>query len=716
AVRRDAVYSNIVYELRQLQARNPARAYGNLLEAIGTNDITGYFPFWPEAKTQPDPTRYILNRLQREGAGKIKLGLDLQGGVSFLVQMQYETNPEHLLDTLVQEAKNKDAAFTNMLEAVQRVVKNQPDIQIAQVLDILATNDLARYFDAVPQGTATNRARAIVEWVHRRALETSQREAALGQAVEVLRKRVDRFGVAEPIIQPAGSDRILIQLPGLSEAEKESAMRQIQRAAFLEFRLVHPDSDELVMRGERAPGYEFLPHPHETVIGGQRVTVPGYLVQKKPAYGMTGKYIKNAFPTRDPYGGGIQIAFNLTSEGAKIFGKLTEENVGRQLAIVLDGVLYSAPVIRTAILGGSGVIEGDFDIAEAQELANVLQNPLEAPVKIIEAREVDPSLGKDTIQSGIRAAIIGAAAVAAFMLFYYLLAGLVANVALLLNVLIILGVMCAIEATFTLPGIAGIVLTIGMAVDANVLIFERIREELTAGKSLRGAIAAGYSKAFGTILDTNLTTLIASVILIIFGTGPVKGFGTALTIGITASMFTALVVTRLIFDLLLDKNVLKSLPMLKLIGATNIDFLRWAVPAFIASWALILVGNAYGVFIRGHKVLGPDFAGGIQQTYLFTTPPGGSAETLREDVRKALAPLGLEDVAPVVQRSLATGAETLRLVLPYKEGISELVSNTLREKLPQYNFSHPSVDTVGPVVGKEITRSAIIATLLAMFG
>lgn len=716
AVRRDVTFSNIVYELRQLQARNPARTFGNLLDAIGTNDITRYFPYWPEAKNQPDPTRYILHQLQKKAAGKIRLGLDLQGGVSFLVQMQYEVNPEHLLDTFIHEAKNTDAAFTNIVNTVQQVIKETPSIQIGQLLDILATNDIARYFGSAPVGGATNRARAVAEWVYQRALETSRREAALAQAVEVLRRRVDKFGVAEPIIQPAGSDRILVQLPGLSEADKESAMRQIQRAAFLEFRLVHEQSDELVLRGERAPGYEFLPHPHEAVVGGQRVTVPGYLVQKKPAYGMTGKYVKNAFPIRDPYSGGLQIAFNLTSEGAKIFAKLTEANIGRQLAIVLDGVLYSAPVIKNAILGGHGVIEGNFDLAEAQELANVLQNPLEAPVKIIESREVDPSLGKDTIQSGIRAALIGAAAVALFMLVYYMLAGLIADVALALNVLIILGVMCYIRATFTLPGIAGIVLTIGMAVDANVLIYERIREELAAGKSLRGAIAAGYSKAFWTIFDTNLTTLIASVILIILGTGPVKGFGTTLTIGVIASMFTALVVTRLIFDFLLEKNLIKSLPMLSLVRGTKIDFLRWVVPASIASVVLILVGNGYGIFVRGHRVLGPDFAGGIQQTYLFSTPPGASAHTLRDDVRKVLAPLGLGEVTPVVQRNLATGVETLRLVLPYKEGVSELVANTLREKLPQYKFSPPSVDNVGPVVGKEITRTAVIATLVAMFG
>ena len=233
-------------------------------------------------------------------------------------------------------------------------------------------------------------------------------------------------------------------------------------------------------------------------------------------------------------------------------------------------------------------------------MANVLENPLRAPLKVIESREVDPTLGKDSISSGIKAALIGTIAVVVFMFVYYLMAGVVANAALMLNIVILLGVMCSIGTTLTLPGIAGIVLTIGMAVDANVLIFERIREEVAAGKSLRGSLSAGYDKAFGTIFDSNLTTLISSVILIFMGTGPVKGFGVTLTIGVTVSMFTALVVSRLMFEFLLSRNLIKNFNMLHIVKGAKYDFMKWALPAFTASWLLILIGNGYG-FIPGSR-------------------------------------------------------------------------------------------------------------------
>src|SRR4029077_5885726 len=231
------------------------------------------------------------------------------------------------------------------------------------------------------------------------------------------------------------------------------------------------------------------------------------------------------------------------------------------------------------IEGGNGVIEGDYTPQEAFTLQTVLENPLKAPLKIEARRAVGPTLVKGSIRSGLRAAIYGTLAVSVFMLVYYMIAGMVANVALIANIIILLGVMCAIGTTLTLPGIAGIVLTVGMAVDANVLIYERIREELAKGKSLRGSIAAGYARAFGTIFDSHVTTLISSVILIFMGTGTVKGFGVALTIGVAASLFTALVVTRLIFDWLLAKELIKDLKMLHIIRNTKIDFMRWALPA-----------------------------------------------------------------------------------------------------------------------------------------
>src|SRR4029077_2611708 len=259
------------------------------------------------------------------------------------------------------------------------------------------------------------------------------------------------------------------------------------------------------------------------------------------------------------------------------------------------------------IEGGNGVIEGDYTPQEAFTLQTVLENPLKAPLKIEARRAVGPTLVKGSIRSGLRAAIAGTLAVSLFMLVYYMVAGMVANVALMANIVILLGVMCSIGTTLTLPGIAGIVLTVGMAVDANVLIFERIREELGKGKSLRGALQAGYARAFGTIFDSHVTTLISSVILIFMGTGSVKGFGVSLTIGVAASLFTALVVTRLIFDFLVSRNMITKLPMLHLIPATmKLDFMKLAVPAFIASWTLIVVGIGYGIH-RGSDVFGVEF-------------------------------------------------------------------------------------------------------------
>ena len=313
-----------------------------------------------------------------------------------------------------------------------------------------------------------------------------------------------------------------------------------------------------------------------------------------------------------------QIDFMLTDDGAKKFAKTTREYVGHRMAIVLDGDLYSAPNIQTPIEGGNGQITGSFTIEQAQELANVLQNPLKAPLHIMYTRDVDPTLGKDSIRSGIHASMYGVIFVSAFMLVYYFIAGLAANVALITNIIILLGVMCSVGTTFTLPGIAGGVLTVGMAVDANVLIYERIREELAKGKSLRGAIDAGYARAFGTIFDSHVTTLISSIILIFMGTGEIKGFGVTLTIGVAASLFTALVVTRLIFNWLLDRNWLKSLPMLHIIRSAKINFMGVATPLFIATWVFVLLSLGYGFFGRGEKLFGVDFLGGDSTIFKFT--------------------------------------------------------------------------------------------------
>ncbi len=642
AVNRDATYTNIIQQARQLQKQYPQRTFGNLREAIGSNTITNYFP-WIHVKTQKDPTLAVLHRLQQDAAGRIKLGLDLQGGTEFLV------------------------------------------------------------------GFATNKAGASSEKGTNVVAETYEKERMLSEAVEVLRKRVDKFGVAEPILQPAGDDRILVQLPGLSEAEKQAAKEQIQRAAYLEFRLVHPQSDQLVGQGLVPPGYELLKMPRRS-RDGQETLIP-YLVKKGPVYGLTGQYVKRAYVTPDPISNQPEIALSFTSKGAELFGKVTQENVGHQLAIVLDGELYSAPVIRVPILDGNAVIEGDFTLTEAYSLANVLENPLEAPLELISERSVEASLGKDNIRSGIVASIIGTLAVSLFMLVYYMLAGVVANIALILNVVILLGVMCSVGTTLTLPGIAGIVLTVGMAVDANVLIYERIREELAKGKSLRGALAAGYDRAFGTILDSNVTTLIASIILIFMGTGPVKGFGVTLTIGVAVSMFTALVVTRMIFDFMLEKGWLKSLPMLRLIRGSHFDFMRWAKPAFACSWLLIVIGIGYG-FVRGKSAFGVDFVGG--DNLVLSVAPSWNVEQNREKVRQVVESTGAKDAVVQFQTDMVSGRKTLRVTTPFEQG--KKVEVALQQQFPDAQFQEVLLDKVGPVVGREVLRSALIACLLSLFG
>jgi SecD/SecF fusion protein len=638
AVNQDATFSNILAQMDALQKAGANSEFANLRAAISTNDIEGYFPFI-NATNELDPTTFILNRIQRDASGKIKLGLDLQGGTAFLVEMD--------------------------------------------------TNTLANPGD-------TN------------AVVSSQDTAgALSQAVEVLRKRVDQFGVAEPVIQPMGGNQILIQLPGLSEADKDSAATNIQKAAYLEFRMVKEDSDEIINNNDPIPpGYELLKHI-EPPQNGKPTPPEIVIVKKKAENGLAGDIVKNAMMGRDQMGA-PNIQFTLTDAAGRRFGEVTRNNIGQRLAIVLDHQLYSAPSIRSEI-DNNGEITGHFTPEEAQKLAAVLQNPLRAPLKVDSSYDVAPTLGRDSIRSGIQASVWAVILVSAFMLIYYRVAGLTANIALITNIVILLGVMCSVGTTFTLPGIAGVVLTIGMAVDANVLIYERLREELAKGKSLRGAIAAGYARAFGTIFDSHVTTLISSVILIFMGTGEIKGFGVTLTIGVAASLFTALVVTRLIFDFLLDRNWLKSLGMFHLIRSTSVNFMGVAKPLFIITWAFVVLSLGFG-FMRGSHLFGVDFLGGDSTTVSF------KQRVDEKDLRTSLTAVIQGDVQIQYQTDVSSGAETLRVTTPLNT--ASKVKQILAEKFSQagWDWDKSVTKSVGATVGADVRNSAIIASLMAMFG
>ncbi len=634
-------FDEIVKKAQQLDTSNmdrtPGITYSNLLVAISTNDIRPFFPSnYINAAVERDVTRGILNRVQRSAAGKFRLGLDLQGGTQFLLEMDMS--------------------------------RAQTNAGVMMNADFIAE-----------------------------------------QAVEVLRRRVDRFGVSEPVIAPAGGGRILVQLPGLSESDKLQAKAQIQKAAFLEFRMVHPDSEGQLSRGVVPPGYVRMYEMVPSGTPGQRVPQP-ILVKRASERGLSGKHVEGAGVGHDPATGSPYVSFSLRPEGAQLFGEITQAAIGERLAIILDGEVVSAPRINGAILGGNGQITGSFTDKEAFELATSLENPLAAPLEVKEERGVDPSLGADAIASGKMATLLGVGGVAAFMIVYYLTAGLVANVALFLNILIMLGVMCSLDVTFTLPGIAGIVLTIGMAVDANVLIYERMREELAAGKSVRGAVSSGYDKAFGTIFDSNLTTLISSVLLIIMGTGPIKGFGVALTVGLCVSMFTALVVTRLIFDFLLAKDIIKSLPMLHIIKGTNIRFLNFAKPAFIASWLLIVVGIGYGVFVRGHNMLGIEFAGGDELQMRF------SQRVETEKVRETLSKAGIGETRIQYQTEGAGSTKRDYLSVTAAKDAGLKAEEVLKKAFPESKFERVRMDSVGATIGKEIQKSGVIASFLSLFG
>ena len=634
-------FDEIVKKAQQLDTSNmdrtPGITYSNLLVAISTNDIRAFFPSnYINAAVERDVTRGILNRVQRSAAGQFRLGLDLQGGTQFLLEMDMS--------------------------------RAQTNAGVMMNADFIAE-----------------------------------------QAVEVLRRRVDRFGVSEPVIAPAGGGRILVQLPGLSESDKLQAKAQIQKAAFLEFRMVHPDSEGQISRGIVPPGYVRLYEMVPSGTPGQRIPQP-ILVKRTSERGLSGKHVEGAGVGHDPATGSPYVSFSLKPDGAQLFGEITQAAIGERMAIILDGEVVSAPRINGAILGGNGQITGSFTDKEAFELATSLENPLAAPLEVKEERGVDPSLGADAIASGKMATLLGVGGVAAFMIVYYLTAGLVANVALFLNILIMLGVMCSLDVTFTLPGIAGIVLTIGMAVDANVLIYERMREELAAGKSVRGAVSSGYDKAFGTIFDSNLTTLISSVLLIIMGTGPIKGFGVALTVGLCVSMFTALVVTRLIFDFLLAKDIIKTLPMLHIIKGTNIRFLNFAKPAFIASWLLIVVGIGYGVFVRGHNMLGIEFAGGDELQMRF------SQRVETEKVRETLSKGGIGETRIQYQTEGAGSTKRDYLSITAAKDAGLKAEEVLKKAFPESKFERVRMDSVGATIGKEIQKSGVIASVLSLFG
>lgn len=463
----------------------------------------------------------------------IRLGLDLRGGTHLLYGVDLD---EAVRQTLASSARELELALRDTQVGAATVDVEQDAIvvrladrsRLPAVRDVVATRlpDLV-----VTEGGAGDLSLRLQE-----RARLNIRASAVEQALHVLRNRIDEFGVAEPIIQAQGDDEIVVQLPGVQDPQRAKDL--IGRTALLEFRLLAqgPEAGTIERPG---PGVDVMPGVSE---GGQRQR---YLVEKRLV--MAGDVITDASMRRDV--DGYYVDFVLDARGTKLFGDATSRNVGRNLAIILDGQVQSAPTIREPITGGRGQISGRFTAEEAQDLANVLRNgALPAPLELREERTVGPSLGRDSIRQGRLSFIVGGALVVAFMALYYRGGGLIADLAVALNVLLLLALFSLFGFTLTLPGIAGIVLTIGMAVDANVLILERVREELREGKPARAALDAGYERAWSAILDSNVTTFMSGLILFQFGSGPVRGFAVTLCLGIVTTILTAVFGTRLVYD------------------------------------------------------------------------------------------------------------------------------------------------------------------------
>ena len=525
-------------------------------------------------------------------------------------------------------------------------------------------------------------------------LKEAAKNDALERAIEIVRNRIDQFGVAEPLIQRQGIDQIVVQLPGVTDRERAKDL--IGKTALLEFKLVDDKPQDITdaQAGKAPEGFEFVKDEDGKPI----------LLGKTAA--LTGEAIKDASVGIDQYGlPAVKLEFN--EKGISAFAKLTGEHINERLAIVLDGRVHSAPVIRSKIESGEAEITrgGGFGPDEANDLRIVLRSgALPAPMVIEEERTIGPLLGADSVRTGVKASIIGSLLVFGFMIVYYLFSGFVACIALALNFLFILAYMGYFHATLTLPGIAGIVLTLGMAVDANVLINERIREELKMGKSLYASITAGYSKAFSAIFDSNLTTLIAAFFLFQFGTGPIRGFALTLTVGLIASMFTAIFVTRTIFEVLLLKCNFKSLKMLQFIGETKLDFIGKRKIFYFLSSVLIIVGLV-AFFKKGKEAYGIDFSGGQIQEYSFQRP------VPLETVRSLLKEAGASDAS--IQQFKD---DPKILMIRTTTDTADSVSARLKEKLKDNPFNVLRIEKVGPVAGKELQKKAILALVLSLLG
>ncbi|MCK9377095.1 MAG: protein translocase subunit SecD [Syntrophobacterales bacterium] len=662
----------------------------------------------------------------------LKLGLDLKGGMHLILQVDMES--------AISNALNRDETDMKEMASKRGLSAKVGEVTKAGLAVTLANRDeqaafqkfLKEEFPHLQYEEPQRQDGSLVYNLTLKPEEISQlQERTLSQSLEVLRNRIDQFGVTEPVLVRQGSDQIVVQLPGVQDPQR--ALDLIGQTAQLEFKLVDDQTpvnlpeliDQALKSGRLKPGYDReqlnqaladkIPADDEVYIEKSINRETGRLESKplllKKKVLLTGAAVKNARVSigdyNEPY---VSVDFN--SRGAQEFGRITGENVKRRLAIILDGVVRSAPVIQERIGGGKAQITGSYTPAEAHDLAIVLRaGALPATVKIVQNITVGPTLGADSIKKGLTAGLLGTLLVIGFMIFYYRFSGLVADYAMILNVILLLGALSLFGATLTLPGIAGIILSIGMAVDSNVLIYERMREEFHAGKPLKASIDGGYDKAFWTIIDSHVTTLITACALFLFGTGPIKGFAVTLSLGVILNLFTALFGTRVVYDWMLIKRWLTKLSFFEFFKQPNVDFIGWRHYAFMLSGALCILGLvAFVQLSRGHGNLGVEFSGGalVEMTAAKPFTVG--------DVRNILNKEGWGH-AEIQQ---IEGGKELMVKLKKSETtvgqMSEHLVEILNKAMPGNQFKVVGKQEIGASISHDLRNKAIVAIIISMLG
>ena len=547
-------------------------------------------------------------------------------------------------------------------------------------------------------------------------------------AIEILRKRLEAEKIFEAEIAPSGSSHVALRAPVVAKDEKVKLLNLIKMSAQLEFRLVHKDNDMLLAEamsefrranpsGDKMAEREFLaakaPYGYELMstseLEDQKLKLRYYYVSEDVQ--MDGEGVSMADPSKDQWGRRkIDLRFN--EKGAKEFGDVTRSNVNRQLAIVLDGRLYCAPNIRQAITGGSAEITGNFSEEEVKSIADALvSGSFPFKIEVDAVFDTDPKLGAANVANGVWVGVFSLVCVALFMILYYRFCGVISVVALCLNVVLIMGAMAAFDCTLTLPGIAGIILTIGMAVDANVLVYERIREELYNGHKLRTAVDMGYSRAFSAVFDSNITTLLTSFILMFVGTGAVKGFAVTLSIGILSTLFTALFVTRLIFDYILKFSSLEHISMLHLFKNSKYDFMKIFRFALTLS-VLLIMALIVTLSWRGTSVLGVDFTGGTSMSF------GYEQQIPQEQIEKFLIGKKYDEPSVTYKVNSVSGERKLEITVrgELKQGTGVELEKYLNQAFPNAKFNGAAESSVGGLIGREFIKAALIAIALSLVG